>query len=260
MRGHVSDLIGAISMLRRHPVKGFTPEALKSAQLKAHAHFPCDRMYAVEDGPSGFNPNNPGHVSKQKFTVLAKIPEVAKARTKYDEDTGVLIVEAAGAPPFIARLTEEAGRAAFASWLTRFLGDEIKGPLRVLPAPAGRRFMDHPQGYVSIINLASVRDLEDKTERTIDPMRFRANVYVEGWPAWIEMDMAGREIQLGAARVKGVKPIVRCSATCVDPSTGDYDMDLPTYLFTHYNHMHCGLYVSVEEGGAVKVGDGVTAR
>ena len=219
MRGHVSDLIGAISMLRRHPVKGFTPEALQSAQLKAHAHFPCDRMYAVEDGPSGFNPNNPGHVSKQKFTVLA-----------------------------------------FASWLTRFLGDEIKGPLRVLPAPAGHRFMDHPQGYVSIINLASVRDLEDKTERTIDPMRFRANVYVEGWPAWIEMDRAGREIQLGAARVKGVKPIVRCSATCVDPSTGDYDMDLPTYLFTHYNHMHCGLYVSVEEGGAVKVGDGVTAR
>jgi uncharacterized protein YcbX len=256
----MSGLSGAIQMLRRHPVKGFTPEALDSVYLKAGSHFPCDRMYAVEDGPSGFNPNNPGHISKQKFTVLAKIPEVAKVKTKYDEDSGVFIVEAEGQPPFIARLTEEAGRNGFASWLTRFLGDETKGPLRVLTAPPSHRFMDHPQGYVSIINLASVRDLEQKIERVIDPMRFRANVYVDGWPAWAEMDMVGQDIQLGAARVKGFKPIVRCSATCVDPSTGDYDMDLPTHLFTHYNHMHCGLYVSVEEGGEVKVGDDAAVR
>lgn len=255
----MTSLVGDVRMLRRHPVKGFTPEAMESVTLKAGAHFPCDRMYAVEDGPSGFNPRKPGHVSKQKFTVLAKIPEVAKARTKYDEDTGVIIVEAGGEPPFIARLTEEAGRKGFAAWLTRFLGDLATGPLQVLPAPEGHRFMDHPQGFVSIINLASVRDLHEKTGRAIDPMRFRANVYVDGWPAWAELEMAGRDIQLGGARVKGVKPIVRCSATCVDPSTGDYDMDLPGDLFEHYNHMHCGLYVSVEEGGELKVGDRVQA-
>ncbi|MET0547444.1 MAG: MOSC domain-containing protein [Caulobacterales bacterium] len=252
-------IAGTVSMLRRHPVKGFTPEALESVILKAGAHFPCDRMYAVEDGPSGFNFMKPAHVSKQKFTVLAKIAEVAKVHTKYDDDSGVLIVEAEGYPPFIARLTEDSGQKAFASWLSRFLGDLASGPLRVLTAPQGHRFMDHPQGFVSIINLASVRDLEMRTERAIDPMRFRANVYVDGWPAWAELEMAGRSLQLGGAKAKGVKAIVRCSATSVDPWTGEIDSDLPGDLFDHYNHMHCGLYVSVEQSGTLKIGDTVTA-
>jgi uncharacterized protein YcbX len=250
---------GSVTALWRHPIKGFTPESLADVELRAGAHFPCDRLYAVEDGPSGFDPAKPGHVSKQKFTVLAKIPEVAQARTRYDEDTGVLIVETDDYPPFIARLTELAGRAAFASWLTRFLGDLARGPLRVLPAPEGHRFMDHPQGFVSVLNLASVRDLEAKLERPVDPLRFRANVHVEGWPAWAELEMTGAAVKLGAAEAKGVKPIVRCSATSVDPKTGQTDSDLPGDLFDLYGHMHCGLYVSVEKGGALRVGDAASA-
>ncbi len=104
-----------------------------------------------------------------------------------------------------------------------------------------------------------MRDLEAKTERVIDPMRFRANIYVDGWPAWAELDMAGREVTLGGAKAKGVKAIVRCSATSVDPQTGEIDSDLPGDLFDHYNHMHCGLYVSIEQSGDLKIGDAVTA-
>ena len=48
-----------IASLYRHPVKGFTPERLTSAMLEAGACFPCDRLYAVEDGPSGFDPAAP---------------------------------------------------------------------------------------------------------------------------------------------------------------------------------------------------------
>ena len=36
----MSGLSGAIKMLRRHPVKGFTPEALESVHLKAGSQFP----------------------------------------------------------------------------------------------------------------------------------------------------------------------------------------------------------------------------
>ena len=31
----------------------------------------------------------------------------------------------------------------------------------------------------------------------VDPLRFRANVYVGGWPAWREFDLLGREIAIG---------------------------------------------------------------
>ena len=246
---------GHIASLWRHPVKGFTPERLETATLAAGGYFPCDRLYAVEDGPSGFDPAAPAWVPKQKFTVLAKIAEVARARTAYDEDSGVLTASADGRPPFQGALSEGAGREAFAAWLTDFLGEEARGPLKVVQAP-GHRFTDHPQGHVSIVNLASVRALEAKIGRPVDPLRFRANLYVEGWPAWIENEAAeGTVVKIGAATASLFKPIVRCVATHVDPETGERDMDVVKALFDNFGHLHCGIYVHVTEGGALAGGD-----
>lgn len=247
-------MTGRICSLWRHPVKGFTPERLADATLTAGGFFPCDRIYAVEDGPSGFDPAAPAWITKQKFTVLAKIAAVARARTTYDEASGVLTVSAEGREPFDAPLTEARGREAFAAWLTRFLGDEASGPLKVVEAP-GHRFTDHPRGAVSIVNLASVRDLEARLGRPLDPLRFRANLYVDGWPAWIENDAKGRVVRLGPAAAQVFSPIVRCAATHVDPTTGERDIDLVAALHANYGHVFCGVYVSVVEGGRLAEGD-----
>jgi len=246
-----------VTRLCRHPVKGFTPEDLAQADLSAGACFPCDRLYAVEDGPSGFDPAVPGYVPKQKFTVLAKMAAVVRARTAYDEDTGVLTAAAEGLPAFSGDLQDETGRTGFAAWLGELLGEEATGPLRVIEGPGAHRFMDHPAGHVSIISLDSVRDLEQRIGRPVDPLRFRANLYVEGWPAWAENEWAGRTLKIGSATATGFKPIVRCAATGVDPVTALRDMDLTAALFEQYGHMLCGLYVQVTEGGRVAVGDTV---
>jgi uncharacterized protein YcbX len=247
-------MTGQVQSLWRYPVKGFTPEGLDSAVLAAGAFFPCDRIYAVEDGPSGFDPAEPKFIPKQKFTVLAKIAEVARARTAYDEASGRLSVVAEGRPPFAAPLTEAAGREAFAAWLTDFLGELASGPLKVVRAP-GHRFTDHPQGHVSIINLASVRDLEARIGRPVDPLRFRANLYVEGWPAWVEADAAGAAVSLGAARARVFKPISRCVATHVNPVSGERDLDIVNALFELRGDPDCGIYVSITEGGLLQRGD-----
>ncbi|CAN5243387.1 MOSC domain-containing protein [soil metagenome] len=243
--------------LYRHPVKGFTPERLASADLVAGQCFPCDRLYAVEDGPSGFDPAAPAHISKMKFTVLAKIPAVARAHTAYDEATGVFSAQAKGRPDFAGDLRGEAGRRGLEAWLAALLDGQIKGPLRVVEGPGDYRFMDSRSGYVSIVNLASVRDLEAKLGRPVDPLRFRANLYVEGWPAWVENDWTGRAMRVGEARAEVLKPIVRCAATHVDPVTAERDIELVKALFDHYGHMFCGIYLKVEEGGAVAEGDEV---
>jgi len=248
-----------IASLYRHPVKGFTPERLTGAQLVAGQCFPCDRLYAVEDGPSGFDPAAPDHVSKMKFTVAAKIPEVVRARTAYDEATGVLQAQAEGRPDFAGDLRGDAGRRGFEAWLANLLGDAAQGPLRVIEGPGDHRFMDSRSGYVSIVNLASVRDLEARLGRPVDPLRFRANLYVEGWPAWIENEWSGRAMVVGEARAEVLKPIVRCAATHVDPVTAERDIDLVRALFDHYGHMFCGVYLRVEQGGAVAEGDVVAA-
>ena len=247
---------GVVSALWRHPVKGFTPEPLVSVDLPTDGWFPGDRMFAVEDGPSGFDRAAPEHLPKQKFTVLMRIAEVAGVRTRWDEAARVLHVAAKDQPSLAMAVDSAADRAAFEAWLADVLGDTVSGPLKLVSAEGlDHRFMDHPLGRVSILNLASVRDFEARVGRPVDPLRFRANVWVEGWPAWIENAGSDRELILGEARLTGVKPIVRCAATHVDPQTAARDFDLVPALFEQYGHRWCGLYATIADGGRVRVGD-----
>jgi uncharacterized protein YcbX len=251
-------MTAAIAALFRHPIKGFTPEKLQCAQLAAGEAFPGDRLYALEDGPCGFDPAHPAFIPKQRFAVLAKIAEVARAKTRFDDRAGVLHAEAEGQPPFAGKLAEPEGRAAFARWAGELLGEAAQGPLRLIDG-AGHRFLDHPMGHVSIINLASVRDLEQRLGVRLDPLRFRANLYVEGWPAWAENGWQGRRLTLGEAEAEVFKPIVRCAAPGVDPTTAIRDLDIPAELYRLYGHPNCGIYVQVTKGGMVREEDPIGA-
>jgi hypothetical protein len=113
---------------------------------------------------------------------------------------------------------------------------------------------------VSIINLTSVAAVETAAGAPVNPLRFRGNVYVDGWPAWREFDLIGRELSLGGARVKVVKRIVRCAATEVDPDTGMRDLPIPQTLMQSFGHADCGIYAEVVAGGEVAVGDPIEAR
>jgi len=247
-----------IAALFRHPIKGFTPEKLNHVRLEAGGAFPGDRLWAVEDGPSGFDPADPKWVPKQRFTVLAKIAEVARARTALDDATGVLTAQVDRQPAFRGRLAEPQGRAGFEAWLADLLGDLATGPLKVVHG-GGHHFLDHPLGHVSIINLASVRDLGEKLGRPVDPLRFRGNLYVDGWPAWAENKWAGKRLMVGWAQAEVFKPIVRCAATHVDPTSAERDLDVCKALFDNYGDLNCGIYVRVTAGGPVGRGDAATA-
>lgn len=250
-----SPVAGTLRALYRHPVKGFTPEPMTGVDLSPGEGFPFDRVWAVENGPSGFDPAAPAFVPKQKFTVLASLPRVAAATTRYDEGEGVLYAGAEGVAPFAGRVDTAEGREAFAAWVAELLGEEARGPLKMIAAPAAHRFTDHPQGQVSVINLASVRDLAGKLGVEIDPLRFRANLYVDGWPAWAENDWTDQTLTLGGVTASMLKPIVRCAATHVNLKTAQRDLEVTKALFDHYGHMHCGIYLQVTSPGRLALGD-----
>jgi len=251
MTGHVAGIF-------RHPVKGFTPEPLTAVDLAPGRGFPADRIYAVENGPSGFDPAAPAFVPKQKFTVLAALSKVAAVKTRYHDASGDLQASARGARDFFGKLTDVAGRTAFAAWLADVLGDDARGPLKVVASTEAWRFTDHPLGQVSIINLASVADLSARMGVELDPLRFRGNLYVEGWPAWAEHDWTGRRLMLGWAEAEVFKPIVRCAATEVNPATAERDAEVTKALFDAFGHMHCGIYVRMTQPGRVSLGDACT--
>jgi hypothetical protein len=225
---------------------------LAAACLEAGQYFPRDREYAVEVGDSGFDPKHPKHISKQRFTVLARFPSLGRLRTRLDDDTGAFHIGDAHGFGIETDLVTPEGRGALERFLQAFLGGEATGELRVLEGPGAWRFMDHPQGYVSVINLASVRAVEQAIGQPVDPLRFRANVYVEGWPAWAEDEwVVGSKLELGEARLAMLKPIVRCIATHVSLETGARDIDMVGQLREHFGRDILGNYFSVERGGWV---------
>ena len=152
-----------------------------------------------------------------------------------------------------------AGRHGIESFFAQFCADELRGPPKVLHAP-DHSFSDVARKVVSIINLASVSALETAIGARVNPLRFRGNVYVEGWPAWQEFDLLGHEIAIGKnARLKVVKRIVRCAATNVDPDTGARDLTIPETLLRNFGHADCGVYGEVIEAGEIKVGNELRA-
>ncbi len=245
--------MATVETLYRYPVKGFSPEALGEAMLERGRPVAGDRIYAIENGPSGFDPAAPAFQPKMKFLCLMKNARLARLATRLDPATHDWSIESTDGG-MTASLADAAGRAAAENWLTGFMGEELRGPLRVLHAP-GHSFSDVGKPYISLINLATVAALGLIVGRVVDPLRFRANVYLTGLAPHAELDLVGREAMLGTARVAIVKRTRRCVATNVDPATADRDMDIPATLQRSYDHMDCGVYAEVLEAGVVRSGD-----
>ncbi|MFN3656782.1 MAG: MOSC domain-containing protein [Pseudolabrys sp.] len=243
-----------LQALYRYPVKGLSPQALRRTRLSPGQTVPADRLYAIENGPTGFDPAHPAYFPKQRFLMLMKNERLAALRTDYDEASHTLTIRHEGGEAARGDLRTAEGRAAVEAFFARYCADELRGPPKVLHGE-GHSFSDVARKVVSIINLASVNELETVIGAPVDPLRFRANVYVKGWPAWHEFDLLDREIAIGGARLKVVKRIVRCAATNVDPHTGIRDLSIPQTLMQNFDHMDCGVYADVLAGGKIAVGD-----
>lgn len=244
-----------LASLYRYPVKGLSPEPLDGVDLEADGYFPCDRLFALENGPSGFDPTAPEHQPKVKFLMLMRNAALAGLSTRYDDASCVLTITKAGQGAVRGDLRSEAGRAVIETFLSDFLGEEIRGSVRLLEAPDGFRFTDSKSGFVSLVNLASVAAVEAAQGERVDPLRFRANFYVEGVEPWAEASWPGRRFTLGGATLEILKMTDRCAATGVDPATGLRDMDLVQTLRKSFGHIDCGVYARVERGGRICRGD-----
>jgi uncharacterized protein YcbX len=246
-----------IQAIHRYPVKGLSPEPLTRTSLSVGQTVPCDRMYAIENGPSGFDPAHPAYLPKQRFLMLMRNARLAELRTAFDEASHTLIVGSENREAARGDLRTPEGRGAIEAFFAEHCGPELRGPPKVLRA-AGHSFSDVARKVISIINLTSVAALEDAVGAPVNPLRFRGNLHIEGWPAWHEFDLLNKEISVGpSARLKVVKRIVRCAATEVDPDTGIRDLEIPRTLMKTYGHADCGVYAEVIEGGTVAVGDTV---
>jgi uncharacterized protein YcbX len=247
-------MTATIQAIYRYPVKGLSPESLARAELTAGRTLAADRLYAIENGPSGFDPAAPAYFPKQRFLMLMRNERLAALETRYHDASHTLSVMQNGQEAARGDLRTPQGRAAIEHFFATYCADELSGPPKVLHAQ-GHSFSDVAAKVVSIINLASVAAVENAVGVPVDPLRFRGNLHVSGWPAWHEFDLLGKTIHAGPARLRIVKRIVRCAATNVEPRTGIRDLQIPTTLMQAFGHMDCGVYAEVVTGGEIAAGD-----
>jgi len=246
-----------ITALYRYPVKGLNGEPMETMALAAGQTAPGDRAYAIENGGTLFDPQAPRHLPKTRFLMLARHEKLATLDTKFDPETCILTIGRGGRQVARGALDTPVGRGLIEQFIAAFMGDAAKGAPRIVHA-AGHSFSDVADKCLSVLNLASVSALARAIGKPVDPLRFRANVHIEGLEPWVELGWAEKDFQLGGVPMTGIKLIERCPATNVDPASGARDMAIPASLLRAYNHQHMGLYARVGADGAIAVGAPLT--
>jgi len=246
-----------LASLYRYPVKGLTPEPLERAILVAGETLPCDRAWAIENGPGRFNPSQPRHLPKINFLMLMRDERLATLRSNFEETTDTLTILRDGKQVARGKLTTPLGRQLIEQFIAAYMKAELRGPPKIVHAE-GHSFSDVAAKCVHIVNLASVRELERTLGRPVDPLRFRANLYLDGVAPWAEFGWIDREIGLGNSTLGVFARTTRCEATNVDPVRGVRDMALPAHLQRTWGHRDLGIYAKVISGGEVAVGSPVT--
>jgi uncharacterized protein len=198
-------------------------------------------------------------MSKAYFLMLQRDEWLAGLQTRFDDASHTLTIRDQGREAARGDLETAEGRAAIEQFLsTRFAG-RLKGPPRILSG-SGHSFSDVARKVVSIINLNTLQAIENLVGQPVHPLRFRANLYLRGWPAWHEFELLNKTLIAGNARLKVVKRITRCAAINVDPDTAARDLAIPQALQRRFGHGDCGVYAEVIAGGEVTDGDAVATE
>jgi uncharacterized protein len=247
-----------VATIVRYPVKGLGGESLDATSVGLLG-IPFDRVLGLANGSRPIEQFGEW-TDHTAFHALASRADLANhsARVLPAADGGSLVVitrprgETLEIPLTLDGRPEKGfdGAAAIAqSW---FGGTTVR-PVTLVAS--GTHLWDVKTAPVSLINLATVRQLGEAANQDLDAARFRANIYVDELAPWREFELVGRTARLGSVRLGFVASIDRCRATSADPARGVYDVNVPGLLHDSFGHTHCGVYAMVLEAGEVRRGD-----
>jgi len=238
----------------RYPVKGMSGEALPRARLEPGKHLAGDRRFAIAHGAGLSHEASSDWQPKEAFLNLARDERLALLAARFDEAGGVLVLSRGGKQLARGDLRNPLGRTLIEQFLAAFMKSELRGAPKLVEARGGA-FTDLKAPLLALVNLASVRDLGERLlKRELDPLRFRANLYLEGLPAWRELDAVGQEARLGPVRLRLAAPIPCSEAANVDPASAVRELNLPRTLESGMGHRNIGVYVEVLSAGEVAPG------
>ena len=252
---------GFVDSIVRYPVKGLSGvPAPDPVRLDPGRGLRGDRAFAI--ARRGSTPSATGWLSREHFFHLARHEHLARISLGLVEDgsdSPTLVVETSEGMARGGRRSSLSGEvgafdsAAIDDLLRRTLGADHGEPRLVEAASEG--LWDWEDAHLSIINLATLEELERETGVPVDRRRFRANLYLTGLAPFEEFEFVGARIRVGEVELEVFQPTDRCRATTIRPVEGVSDLNVPALLASRYGYAFCGVYARVIGGGTVRAGD-----
>src|SRR4030095_2661789 len=109
-----------VNAIYRYPVKGLSPELLGHAPLTPGETVPGDRLYAIENGPSGFDPQMPRHQPKTRYLMLTRKERLPTLPPRFDHPSHTLSVEWDGRASARGDLRTPEGRQDIETFFAQF--------------------------------------------------------------------------------------------------------------------------------------------
>ncbi|AXC51120.1 MOSC domain-containing protein [Paracoccus suum] len=245
-----------LERIARYPVKSIGGQTLDRVTLTAGQALPGDRRFGVLHADAANHLD--GEVltkwlPKSAFLRGAASPELQAIRGGWGPD-GRLHLTHPDLPPLV--FDPDGDEAPLLAWVAPLWASTGKAPpVRLVSGPLP--LTDTKKPWLSLLSLDSLDDLEAGLGRPLGVDRWRANLWVRGWPAQAERDLRLHQIQIGPVRLKVVERIGRCPATSADTTTGRLDGDMPAALEAEFGHQDFGIYLEVQAGGEIALGDSV---
>ena len=108
---------------------------------------------------------------------------------------------------------------------------------------------------ISLLNINSIKDFENKIDRKIEKSIFRGNFYFDGIEAWQERKWIDKTLKINNVSFKVEKNIPRCVAINLKPKSDDNSFNLLKILKQTYNHFDMGIYLTPLEDGEINLLD-----
>ncbi|MEM6373139.1 MAG: MOSC domain-containing protein [Pseudomonadota bacterium] len=245
-----------VASLWRHPIKSHGREQIEAVTLIEGQTMPWDRVWAVTHEATKFNTSVPAWAHCRNFMIGSRTPGLVGIWASLDEDARRVTLRHTDLGE-IAFCPDDADDVArFVSWVAPLCPDTRGTPTGIVSAP-GRGMTDSAVVSVSIMNMASHAAVADALGTPLELERWRGNIFLDGAPAWAELDWLGRDVRIGDAVLRVRERIKRCSVTNTNPVTGQRDRATLDALNAHFGHQDFGMNAEVVTSGLVKVGSPV---
>ncbi len=243
-------MTGRLARICRHPIKGHGREDLASVGLLAGECLPFDRHWAVAHEAAKLGP---GWNRCVNFARGAKAPQLMAITSALNEETRAVTLRHPVRGEITFQPDDPADLPRFLQWAGPLNPANRAQPVAIVSA--GRGMTDSAFPSVSILNRATLAGLSARMGRELSEDRWRGNLWLDGAAPWAEFDWIGRAMAIGGTVLRVDERITRCSATTIDPKTGEAAGDTLAALKTIFGHQDFGVYATVLQGGPIAVGD-----